>query len=253
VPVDVQSFPEGFHSQPLSLASGVDSSMILFSRVPPGNRGPALHTHAVDQTYFVVSGSMHVQIGTDVHTVTPGTAVLIPAGTPHCNWNDGAEDELHLEILAPWPGNDPAAFVKPAEPREVADTDQLVRALTPEGFITIWDGFRLHPLVQRTTGASGARMHYVELAPTSGGPDLHFHDFDQFYFVLEGKLEIQVGTRTMTAGPNSLVILPAGTVHTNFNPGPGVERHLAILTPEPAPGERFDYTVEILPDLHPVV
>jgi mannose-6-phosphate isomerase-like protein (cupin superfamily) len=253
IPVDVQSFPDGFHSQPLSHTTGVDSSLILFSRVPPGSRGPQLHAHDVDQVYFTVSGSMQVQLGDDVHTVTPGTTVLIPAGTPHCNWNEGTEEELHLEVLAPWPGTDPSTFVKSAEPRHIPDTDKLVRRMTPEGFLTITEGFRLHPLVQRTTGAKGARMHYVELEPTSGGPDLHFHDFDQFYFVLEGSLEVKIGTRTMTAGPNTLVVLPAGTVHTNFNPGPGIERHIAILTPEPAPGDRFDYTVDILPDLHPVV
>jgi Cupin domain len=65
--------------------------MVLYSRVPPGYHGPKLHTHSVDQIYFVVSGSMRVQVGTQVSTVM----VLIPAGTPHCNWNDGTEDEQH--------------------------------------------------------------------------------------------------------------------------------------------------------------
>ena len=252
IPIDLDKFPEGFHSEPLTLAAGIDSSMILFSRVPAGKHGPELHTHAVDQIYYTVKGSMKVQLGTDVHTVTPGTLLFVPAGTPHCNWNDTDEDELHLEMMAPWPGTDPVVIVQPAEARHVPDTDKLVRKVTPEGFITISEGFKLHPLVQRTTGSTASRLYYAELAPGSGGPELHFHDFDQFYFVLEGSLEIKIGNKAMTAGPNSLVVLPAGTVHANFNAGPGIERHIAILTPEPAPGERFDYSVEVLPDYHPV-
>jgi mannose-6-phosphate isomerase-like protein (cupin superfamily) len=79
---------------------------------------------------------------------------------------------------------------------------------------------------------------------------MHFHDFDQFYFVLEGTLEIRIGNRKMTAGPKSLVVLPAGTLHANFNPGPGIERHVALLVPEPREGERLDYGVEIVPERH---
>lgn len=251
IPVDLDSFPEGFHSEVLSLETGVRSSMVLFSRVPPGHHGPKMHTHAVDQTYFVVKGSMKVQLGTDVYDVTPGTLVFIPAGTPHCNWNDGTEDELHLEVLSPWPGTDPAVIVRPAEPRHVPDSEKLVRPVASENFLDISPGFKLHPLVQRDMGSRELRLYYAEFEPASGGPALHFHDFDQFYFILDGSLEVQIGNSRMVAGPMSLVVLPAGTVHTNFNSGPGVERHIAIITPEPAPGERFDYGVQILPDAHP--
>ncbi|WP_375779413.1 cupin domain-containing protein [Bradyrhizobium sp. ma5] len=250
IPVDLDRFPEGFHSEVLTLKTGISDSMVLFSRVPPGHHGPKLHTHAVDQVYYTVSGSMKVQLGTDVYTVTPGTTVLIPAGTPHCNWNDGDEDELHLELFSPFPGTDPAVIVRPAEPRHVPGAEKLVRKISDEGFLDISPGFKLHPLVQRDTGSKEARLYYAELAPASGGPELHFHDFDQFYFVLNGSLEVQIGNKKMTAGPKSLVVLPAGTVHANFNPGPGNEQHIAIITPEPARGERFDYGVEIVADPH---
>jgi mannose-6-phosphate isomerase-like protein (cupin superfamily) len=191
---------------------------------------------------------MHVQLGTEVFTVTPGTLVLIPAGTPHCNWNDGTEDEQHLEILAPAPP--PESIVVPAEVRAVPGAGDLVRKVGPDSYRAISPGFTLQPLAQRSMGSQHARLYIAELEPASGGPRMHFHDFDQFYFVLEGSLEIHIGNRKMTAGPKSLVVLPAGSLHSNFNPGPGIERHVALLVPEPREGERLDYGVEIVPERH---
>ena len=35
--------------------------------------------------------------------VEPHNLVIIPAGTPHWNWNEGTEDELHFELIVPTP------------------------------------------------------------------------------------------------------------------------------------------------------
>jgi mannose-6-phosphate isomerase-like protein (cupin superfamily) len=249
IPVDLKSFPEGFHSRRLAMSStGIDSCMVLFSRVPPGHHGPKLHTHAADQLYYIVKGSMKVQLGTEVFTVEPGNLVFIPEGTPHCNWNDGTEDELHLEVFAPAPP--PENIVRPAEARTIPNAKDLIRKVKPDGYRTVWPGFILQQLAQRSTGSQCARLYVAEFGPSSGGPKLHFHDFDQFYFILEGSMEVQIGNRKMTAGPNTLVVLPAGTLHTNFNPGPGVEKHIALLVPEPPEGQKLDYRVELVDGLH---
>lgn len=249
IPVDLQTFPEGFHSRRLATpANGIESCMVLFSRVPPGHHGPKLHTHAADQLYYIVSGSMKVQLGTEVFTVTPGDLVLIPQGTPHCNWNDGTEDELHLEVFAPAPP--PENIVRPAEARTIPNAKDLIRRAKPDGYRTVWPGFILQQLAERASGSNNARLYIAEFGASSGGPKLHFHDFDQFYFILEGSMEIQVGNKKMTAGSNTLVVLPAGTVHTNFNPGPGVEKHIALLIPEPPAGQKLDYRVELVDGLH---
>ncbi len=44
---------------------------------------------------------------------------------------------------------------------------------------------------------------------------------------------------------NTFVVLPAGIVHRNWNEGPGVEKHVTLLVPEPAKGEPLDYPVDI--------
>jgi hypothetical protein len=39
------------------------------------------------------------------------------------------------------------------------------------------------------------------------------------------------------AEPHTLVILPAGVPHTQWNEGNALEQHFAILTPPPTPGD----------------
>ncbi|MBO0687955.1 MAG: cupin domain-containing protein [Candidatus Dormibacteraeota bacterium] len=65
--------------------------------------GPPLHYHAFDQFYFVLSGALHVQIGLTTSEVGPHHLVVLPAGVPHRQWNEGTEAERHLAILAPLP------------------------------------------------------------------------------------------------------------------------------------------------------
>ena len=108
-------------------------------------------------------------------------------------------------------------------------------------------GFRRQQMARRSMGSDNGRRDVAEVDAGGSGPSLHFHDYDQFYFVLKGTLTVQVGTTRHQAGPNTLVVLPAGTVDTNFNEGSEVERHLAFLVPEPQEGVKADHRVEIVP------
>src|SRR5258708_22758668 len=59
---------------------------------------------------------------------------------------------------------------------------------------------------------------------------LHFRD-DEAWYVLEGVLRLQVGDREIEARAGSSVLVPRGTPHTYWNPGPGPVRYLLIMTP----------------------
>ena len=133
IPVDFSKFPSGWHSEILaSPQTGIDSCYVICSRVEPGGSGPRLHTHPADQFYFVISGSMRVQLGTEEFSVGPDTLVSIPEGTPHCNWNPGNETEIHLEIIAPAPPFE--SIVEPATPRGVPDAASLIRKVDRAAF-----------------------------------------------------------------------------------------------------------------------
>jgi mannose-6-phosphate isomerase-like protein (cupin superfamily) len=70
----------------------------------------------------------------------------------------------------------------------------------------------------------------------SGSPrwiaPLHLHNNDdEAWYVLEGKLCVQVGDDTVEAGAGSHVLVPRATPHTYWNPDPAPVRYLLIMTP----------------------
>ncbi|WP_176086130.1 cupin domain-containing protein [Martelella sp. HB161492] len=238
-------FPETFRSLFLNgPEGGLDSCNCLISRVPPGHKGPRLHTHLVDQFYFVLEGETTVQIGRDIFKVGPMTMVYFPAGTPHCNWNETDAYEKHFEFMVPRPPKDRLLDYFEGEAPVVENAGDLITPLSEDGY-AMGRLFASQHLARRETGSQHARIYAARVAPGSGGPALHFHDFDQFYYVFGGELTVQVGHEKAVARPGDLVMLPRGAVHTNFNEGATDEYHLAILVPEPEPGAQFDFKVAV--------
>lgn len=102
--------------QPLLVAeNGATSCRIRCIKTPAGGGSPeGLHTHAVDQIFYVISGVMNLTVAGEEFTAGPGSLVVFPAGVPHRNWNGGAEPTVHLAIDAPLP--DPnLPFSRPVE------------------------------------------------------------------------------------------------------------------------------------------
>lgn len=75
--------------------------------VPPGEGSPAgMHIHHFEQMYYIISGTMDLDINGEVMQAGPGSLVWIPAEVPHRNWNGGTEAVVHLALLTPAPGPD---------------------------------------------------------------------------------------------------------------------------------------------------
>lgn len=65
----------------------------------PGGRIPR-HSHPdIEHEQYVLSGEMQLGLGEDVHTVTPGDAVFIPAGEVHWYENKGSQPVEFLCIV----------------------------------------------------------------------------------------------------------------------------------------------------------
>jgi mannose-6-phosphate isomerase-like protein (cupin superfamily) len=92
-------------SQPLlDRDSGATSCSVNCIKTPPGEGSPAgMHTHVVDQIFYILSGTMHLEIAGEPHVAGPGTLVVFPAGVPHRNWNGGEEHTIHLAFNTPLP------------------------------------------------------------------------------------------------------------------------------------------------------
>jgi mannose-6-phosphate isomerase-like protein (cupin superfamily) len=105
-------------SQPLlDWDSGATSCSVNCIKTPPGAGSPAgMHTHVVDQLFYILSGTMSLEIEGRSYTAGPGTLVVFPAGVPHRNWNGGAEPTVHLAFNTPLPAKD-EPFARPVETR----------------------------------------------------------------------------------------------------------------------------------------
>lgn len=97
--------------------SGATTCSVNCIKTPPGDGSPAgMHTHVVDQLFYILSGTMNLEIEGRPYTAGPGTLVVFPAGVPHRNWNAGAEPTVHLAFNTPLPAPD-EPFARPAAPR----------------------------------------------------------------------------------------------------------------------------------------
>ncbi len=69
------------------------------------------------------------------------------------------------------------------------------------------------------------------VSPQLGPPPHIHHREDEFYYVLEGELEILDGDRTFMASAGSFVHIPRGTLHRFKNMGATPARMLTFFTP----------------------
>lgn len=181
-----------------------------------------------DTIVFAARSSFAVTIDGKEESLADEGLLFLPAGTRAAV--NGTADGVLLEILVPLAGRPPTR-----SPR-IAQVDES----RFEG-----GGFAYQSLLDRSTGSIAMRMNILRVAPGAGSPGYHIHAFDQIYVLLEGEMIVDIGIDRFAATAPAIVILPAGIVHRNFNQGPGIERHVTLLVPEPPEGAIFDYAVTI--------
>jgi mannose-6-phosphate isomerase-like protein (cupin superfamily) len=234
-PVDFAAFPPtAFNSQRLAdTSTGLDSCICICTRVPPGTGTTSgLHIHPSDQLYYVLTGRMHARLGEATYQVEPGTLVVIPAGIPHWNWNEGTEDELHFELIVPPPAAGQPLVTRVADsPAAVGLRLDPIRKLDHAQFQD--DRFSQVVLADRSTSVETVSLGVFRVPPGGRGPGLHMHRFDQLYYIISGSMELDIGFEHYTVGPHTLVTIPAGMPHRNWNSGPDPEYHLNLRIPEP--------------------
>ena len=82
-----------------------DSFVIAEWRDAGGPPGPPrliapwhLHHHD-DEAWYVLEGTLCVQVGEDVVEARAGSAVFVPRGTPHTYWNPDAQPVRYLLVM----------------------------------------------------------------------------------------------------------------------------------------------------------
>lgn len=103
-------------------------------------------------------------------------------------------------------------------------------------------GADARPLVQGPLGAlllagsgqTGGVLSFVvhDLAPRALGSPVHTHAHeDEWSYVLDGTLGVELDGRDVTAGPGDLVLKPRGVPHAFWNAGDTPARLLEVITP----------------------
>lgn len=84
--------------------SGAKNCTINCIKTPSGGGSPAgKHTHAVDQIFYILRGTMSIEIESEQCDCSPGSLIIFPAGVPHRNWNRSSEPIVHLIFNTPLP------------------------------------------------------------------------------------------------------------------------------------------------------
>jgi quercetin dioxygenase-like cupin family protein len=80
---------------------------------------------------------------------------------------------------------------------------------------------------------TGGQLSLTEIVvpPHSAGPPLHRHDFDEAFYMLEGRLSFQVEDAIVTKAAGELSFAPRNVAHTLANHSDSPARYLLICTP----------------------
>jgi quercetin dioxygenase-like cupin family protein len=66
-----------------------------------GAKGPPLHTHAFDETFYVLDGELTLQLGDTLHVAKRGEVAFAPGGVPHTLANRARGPARFLIVCAP--------------------------------------------------------------------------------------------------------------------------------------------------------
>ena len=110
-------------------------------------------------------------------------------------------------------------------------TAQLV--LGPdEGRTVLMGGLGVRFMVDGERSGGGFALVEHPLAPRALGAPMHTHTHeDEYTYVLEGEIGIQVGDEVVTARAGDLVFKPRGVPHAFWNAGEEEVRLLELISP----------------------
>jgi quercetin dioxygenase-like cupin family protein len=246
-PVDHDIAPtDRFFSQHLFLSEDV---IIYLSGNAPATIGPPPHSHSVDQFFYQLEGEIELHLGREVHRLRAGDWAHIPAGVQHKHRNPHPSDrERHLEVMAPGFDMSVPFMIWAGDPAEWTAGGTVVAMPPVETWRRMPSGNLFHVLSEPSGSLEPAAPQSRRLATwftrTSPGSALnaqwHIHDFAQFYFVMEGRLGVDVALDSFEAGPSSLVVIPAGVPHRNRVVGDEPEMHIQINVPPRAVSTQVD-------------
>lgn len=237
---------------------------IAVSELAPGGRIHG-HIHPFEESFFILSGQVEVEIGGSHHHLPSGGFGLVPLATPHAWANRADEPARWLRARSPQPrriGDARGTYLTeeaapPEDARPVEPGDPSVRHvgrfseddLPPAGPLAL-PGLRAPGvrnvsawmLVDELLGARHHTMFVVQYQPGPPGTrpgGEHFHPFEEAFFFLAGPAVgfFEEEERQLDAG--DLAWVGVNTFHALGAAGDLPVRWIEVQAPVPPPSGAF--------------
>jgi mannose-6-phosphate isomerase-like protein (cupin superfamily) len=212
----------------------------------------ATHLHSFEESFYILEGSITVEIGEKTHTLGPGNFGLIPTGVPHSWKNPGSGTARWLEMQAPQPrpveyGADTFFTSAPAVSDVTVsvghfDETQLPRpggASQMEGFNPT-TGVAIKMFVDRSFGATHQSLFLIQYSP-GAKIDPHDHTFEESYFIVGGRVHAVADGKSYDLGPGDVIWTGVGCIHSFANNGTEPVRWIETQAPLPPAKEVFRF------------
>src|SRR5580700_5795049 len=199
------------------------------------------HLHSFEESFYILEGSLEVEIAGHTHAVRPGNLGLIPTGAAHSWRNTGDSTARWLEMQAPQPraaeyGRD-TFFKSESAGTESGvighfDESQLPRpggASQMEGFNPT-TGVAIKMFVDRSFGATHQSLFLIQYSP-GAKIDPHDHTFEESYFIVGGRVRATADGATYDLGPGDTIWTGVGCIHSFANVGAEPVRWIETQAP----------------------
>lgn len=218
------------------------------------------HLHSFEESFYILDGTLILQMGEQAYPLGPGHFGLIGTGIPHSWRNAGAQPARWLEMQAPQPRPADAAagrdtfFIAGEVPAQATarasdcptlgyfDEAQLPRPGGPsqmEGFNPT-TGVAIKMFVDRSFGAIHQSLFLIQYQPDAK-IDLHDHTFEESYFIVSGQVHATADGATYDLGPGDVIWTGVGCLHSFANLGAEPVRWIETQAPLPPAKEVFRF------------
>jgi mannose-6-phosphate isomerase-like protein (cupin superfamily) len=107
-----------------------------------------------------------------------------------------------------------------------------IPAKTPAGYEAASKGFTRQAYVDSKAGSVHMGVGICKL-DADGNIDHHVHAFEESFYLLEGKLAVQIGEQSFELGVGDFGLIPTGVAHAWRNAGTEPVRWLEMQAPQP--------------------
>ena len=212
------------------------------------------HVHSFEESFYVLEGTVTVQVDQKSCVLGPGNFGLIPTGTRHAFRNQSGHQVRWLEMQAPQPrivdyGRD-TFFVDEAAATGDADKGRFgyfdETQLPQPGSASQMEGFNpttgvaIKMFVDRSFGAVHQSLFLIQYMP-GAKIDPHDHTFEESYLIVSGRVRAVADGKTYELGAGDVVWTGVGCIHSFENIGQEPVRWIETQAPLPPAKEIFRF------------